>query len=31
MINYKIDKTLLNIVEFLGEDKKSQCIVKAYD
>lgn len=31
MINNKIDKTLLNIVEFLGEDKKSQCIVKAYD
>ena len=31
MINYKIDKALLNIVEYLEEDKKSQCIVKAYD
>ena len=31
MINYKIDKALLNIVEFLEGDKKSQCIVKAYD
>ncbi len=31
MINYKIDKTLLNIVEFLQDDKKSQCIVRAYD
>lgn len=31
MINQKIDKTLLNIVEFLQDDKKSQCIVRAYD
>ena len=31
MINNKIDKTLLNIVEFLQDDKKFQCIVRAYD
>lgn len=31
MINQKIDKTLLNIVEFLQDDKKSQCIVRAHD
>ena len=31
MINQKIDKVLLNIVETLEEDKKSQCIIKAYD
>ena len=31
MINSKVDKALLNIVEFLEGDKKSQCIVKAND
>lgn len=31
MINYKIDKTLLRLVEMLGENKKFEAIVKAYD
>ena len=31
MINSKVDKVLRNIVEFLEEDKKSECIVKAFD
>lgn len=31
MISNKIDKTLLNCVSFLGEGKKWECIVRAFD